>query len=821
MNHPRAPIHRRRANASPLRRDVAAFAIFFALVLVMTNSLALHLASAVEDQQDALLNTWIIAWVGHALITDPLNLFNANIFYPYSNTLAFSETMLPQGILALPFNLAFDNTVLGYNLVLLFSFFLAAYAMYLFVFDLTHSRPAAIIAGTIFSFNPYNLGNLAQVQLLSFGWMPLVLLFLKPVLLGRSEKNFKFCFLFALFFSLQCLSSFYYAFLAGITVALNLVVFLLVRRSRGFSFHAQLFKRLVISTAIIAVLVVPFFLPYLQVQRDLGFERKVAESEPFSASLKLYSEVSPQNLVYGNFLAPRPQIFSGGYPQDNLFPGLIALALAIIGIVATKNRERWFYFLLLAFAFLLSLGPRLYLTPTQPTNLTLPYRWLYDFFPLMRAFRAPVRFDALVIFALGVLAGIGVTRFKITNYQLSIAIFLIAFEYLALPAAQITAVPVWSEIPEYVRWLAKQPPGVVLELPMIASDPLDLTTQYLSTYHWHPTPDGYSGFNPKSREEIADNMKHFPMFGTTELLQALDVNYLIIHTDQISDWNTLRGGQTSKGAIECCVPEIKPVQQFGNDLIYRVAPHAQDPAGLSPRLYLPNPITPNSNYTAYLIVVNLVVENHEARAYAVKPTDALLINAEWSDGTKQQIKAALPLVIKGEVVVPVRLLTPPHEGTYQLELKMTGGGVGGWDLSGDVSVRNEEPAHQVVLPVQVTSDNETFKRTYAPGDTIAISLWWFPSGKVDAYYSVSIRVVDANGNKVAQQDRQPATPTFLWSDYMVPFNDTFKLVLPRDLSPGEYSVQVKMYQAEQGVDALLLQNTVPREIVALGTFTVK
>ncbi|MCX7840198.1 MAG: hypothetical protein N2559_12200, partial [Anaerolineae bacterium] len=127
-------------------RDGWAMLLFLALTLVMTNPLVLHLTYAVEDKQDALLNTWIIAWVGHALITDPLNLFHANIFYPYPNTLAFSETLLPQGLFALPFNLAFDNTILGYNLVLLASFFLAAYGMYLLVFDVTRARGAAIVA---------------------------------------------------------------------------------------------------------------------------------------------------------------------------------------------------------------------------------------------------------------------------------------------------------------------------------------------------------------------------------------------------------------------------------------------------------------------------------------------------------------------------------------------------------------------------------------------------------------------------------------------------------------------------------------------------
>ncbi|MEW5719631.1 MAG: hypothetical protein AB1817_13440, partial [Chloroflexota bacterium] len=134
-----APLRSARAEENIFKRDGIALAIFLAHTVVMTNPLVLHVANAVEDKQDALLNTWIIAWVGHALITDPLNLFNANIFYPYPNALAFSETMLPQGLFALPFNLAFDNTIFGYNLVLLASFFVAAYAMYLFVFDLTRA----------------------------------------------------------------------------------------------------------------------------------------------------------------------------------------------------------------------------------------------------------------------------------------------------------------------------------------------------------------------------------------------------------------------------------------------------------------------------------------------------------------------------------------------------------------------------------------------------------------------------------------------------------------------------------------------------------
>ncbi|MBI4786866.1 MAG: hypothetical protein HY782_07455 [Chloroflexi bacterium] len=802
-----------------LKRDVAVLALFAALTIVMTNPLVLHLATAVEDKQDALLNTWIIAWVGHALITDPVRLFDTNIFYPYPNTLAFSEVLLPQGLLALPLNLAFDNTVLGYNFVLLFSLFLAAYAMYLFVFDLTRHRGAALVAGTIFAFNPFNLGNLAQVQLLSFGWLPLALLFLRKTILN-SAFVIRNSFLFALFFSIQSLASIYYAFLSGIAAAFYVIWFFVVNRPRPSAF-IRVLTNFALSGIIIVVLVVPILLPYLQAQRDLGFQRSVADNEQFSASLKLYSEVSPQNVLYGNLLAPRPPIMLGGYPLDTLFPGLVAVALAVVAVAST-NREKWFYFMLLAFAFLLSLGPRLFIAPSLGTDIALPYRWLYDAVPLTHALRAPVRFDALVMFALAVLAGMGMSapvisiwRLVITNptgtlrsYELRIAIFLIpliALEYLALPAANITPVPTGDAIPQYVRWLAKQPRGTVLELPMIASDPnkpLDLTTQYLSTYHWQNTPDGYSGFIPPRRGEIAYEMQFFPDERSIALLRVLDVEYVISQGDPPRNWDSPP-------------VDFQVAQQFGTDRVHRILPAAGEAAALSPRVYLPQPAAPNQTYTAYVIV-----QNDGKRSFAIKPTDLLQVEARWSDGTTQNVEVILPLVTSTISVVPVRLFAPRSEGTHQLRLRARGDNIGEWNLTGDVAVRAGDALSQVVLPVRVELGGQ-LKASYVAGENVSVKLLWQALNKIDAYYSVSVRIVDGRGQKIVADDRQPVTPTFSWTPKLS-ILDEFNLALPRDLAPGEYSVQVLMYQADQGVEAVLLdRELVPRETITLGTFTVK
>jgi hypothetical protein len=793
----------------------------------MTNPLVLHLASAVEDRQDALLNTWIIAWVGHGLLTDPLRLFQTNIFYPYPNTLAFSETLIPQGLLALPINLATGNTVLGYNLVLLFSFWLAAYAMYLFTFDLVHHRGAALIAGTIFAFNPYNLGNLAQVQLLSFGWLPLALLYLKKLVHNSQFANssrhlsIRNSFLFGLFFSIQSLASIYYAFLSSIAVVLYVIWYIAdswVNAQRvhlaWLPFLRRAAARLAFSLVIIAVLVVPILLPYLQVQRDLGFQRKVEESEPFSASLKLYTEVSPQNTLYGNLLAPRPPIITGGYPLDNLFPGIVPVILAVVGVVAAKRDSKWFYVVLLAIAFLLSLGPRLFLTPMLGTSITLPYRWLYDAVSLLHALRAPVRFDALVMFALAVLAGMGVTKLRMNKEIAGMGIcLLISLEYLAVPAANITTVPTGNAIPEYVRWLAVQPHGTILELPMIASDPakslLDLTTQYLSTFHWQNSPDGYSGFNPGKRGEIAYEMQFFPNERSDALVRALGVRYLVIHSADLPDWNTRRDAVNKTAGLQL-------VQQFGGDYVYRVEPRALDPQSMSARAYFPSPTTPGAS-----IIVYLILENRDAHSVAVLPTDTLQVEAHWSDASVQQVTAPLPLVTSTVSVVPVRLTAPSRPGTWQVVLKVSGPAIGIQNLEGQLTVDDGEPAHQIVLPARVQLDS-SLKPNYSPGDQVELNLTWQPLNKIDAYYSASVRVVDAKGIKIAgAQDRQPVRETMLWvPGVAVP--DRFVLSLPRDLAPGEYSVQLLLYQPELGIDALLLDDVdSPQEITVLGKLAVK
>ena len=126
-----------------------------------------------------MLNTWIINWQAHQLLRAPLALFNAPIFHPLPDTLALSEIIWPAAPAAAPLLAATANPVLVYNLTFLGSFFVAAVGMYALALYVTRNRLAALLAGLIYAFSPYQLLHLSQVQLISIGGLPLTLLYLE------------------------------------------------------------------------------------------------------------------------------------------------------------------------------------------------------------------------------------------------------------------------------------------------------------------------------------------------------------------------------------------------------------------------------------------------------------------------------------------------------------------------------------------------------------------------------------------------------------------------------------------------------------------
>ena len=114
------------------------------------------------DLGDPVLVIWALAWNCSqllAILGGDLSrlgtLFDANIFAPAPNTLAYSEHFVAQAVQVLPVYAITGNAVLCYNLLYLSTFVLSGLGTFLLVREITGSRAAGFTAGLLFAFAPY------------------------------------------------------------------------------------------------------------------------------------------------------------------------------------------------------------------------------------------------------------------------------------------------------------------------------------------------------------------------------------------------------------------------------------------------------------------------------------------------------------------------------------------------------------------------------------------------------------------------------------------------------------------------------------------
>ena len=162
-------------------RGLSEFALVVVAATVLTVVLTYPLASELGSMgrvntDDGRWSIWVVSWVAHALTTNPLGVFNANIFYPHRLTLAYSEANIAAGAIGAPVWLLSRNPHLTHNVVVMVGFVAAFAGAYYLVRYLTGSRPAAMVAGVLYAFCPFIFARTAHIQLLLTGGLPFCML---------------------------------------------------------------------------------------------------------------------------------------------------------------------------------------------------------------------------------------------------------------------------------------------------------------------------------------------------------------------------------------------------------------------------------------------------------------------------------------------------------------------------------------------------------------------------------------------------------------------------------------------------------------------
>ncbi len=594
----RHPRKRGRADAlmTPTNRSklsvLVLIVLFFAVsTIVMTYPLSIHPATCVPNLGDPLLFAWMLSWLTDAIVAHPFDLFQANAFFPFPDTLAFTDAPLGMLPIAAPVIWLTGNPVLAVNIASLAGFFLSGLGAYLLSWHLTRNVGAGVIAGIVFAFCPYRFAHLGHLQLLTAQWIPLALFFLHRGLEGRRRRDF---FGFGACFVLEMLSSIYYALYLTLAVALFALYFAAISPRR----HAVEFLLKLAAVSVCAGLVlIPYFQPYWRVQKTYGLHRPLSDLILFSADLRDYLAVPPGNIVGGVG-------FVSASPEHCLFPGLGPILFAVIGlfiIPPRRNRaglaheeggissepepQPWFrlnisqsqgfYLALAACGFVLSLGPTLQVFGHQ-TGITLPYIIIYNYVPGFDALRSVSRFGVMVFMAIAILAGEGFDRIvdgmslgRLGRWSRIVVTgamaFMVMSEYASFPV-NFKSIEVGPQVPRVYRWLAHQEPGeAVLEFPFAPNLQTNARYEYFSAYHRRLIVNGYSGFFPPQYREMISILWQFPAGDSVGLLRAVGADLLIIHEDRYrpDEYKKLHSQMAAN-------PELLAVQSFGRDHVYRV-----------------------------------------------------------------------------------------------------------------------------------------------------------------------------------------------------------------------------------------------------------
>src|SRR5438093_1960092 len=109
-----------------IARGLLLFALFLAMAIVLTWSMAVRLETTVSDLGDPLLNAWILNWDQYAW-THGHAVYQAPLFYPAKDPLAFSENLFGIAAVMLPFYLAGLPPLVVHNLAFLIGLAFCAY----------------------------------------------------------------------------------------------------------------------------------------------------------------------------------------------------------------------------------------------------------------------------------------------------------------------------------------------------------------------------------------------------------------------------------------------------------------------------------------------------------------------------------------------------------------------------------------------------------------------------------------------------------------------------------------------------------------------
>jgi hypothetical protein len=528
--------------------NLVVFFLYFVLTILLTFPLIKTLTTQIADPVDPVLNAWILHHNFEIFKSfDFGNYFNTNIFYPYKDTLLYSETLLSTSLLSFPIYLLTDNILLTYNLIVFFSFTFSAFTAYLLANYYLKNRWASFTVGIVFGFALFRFSHVGHLQTITTYFIPLTILYFEKLIKKPSKK---YAILFAICFILMAHASLYH--MVFTSIILGFIGLYRVITEKHYLSYKKYITPFLMAGSIIFIAVVPVYYKYYTFSKSNFVKRDIKENALYSAD-PLSILIAPyQNKLYGKSCATLEKISKTSLLcyEKNFFPGVTVVALCFVAclykvgknkkyfyIGITKHKNKLLFAFLIVTTFILGLGPYLkFLGSTS--SIKMPYFYLYYIFPPAQGTRVPARMDIMFYLFLGLLAGFGVRRLlksdlkKASKYILFGVINLfVILEYWSTP---ILSKPVFNYKAEAFQFLAKRDDIKVLVqlpmwVPMYGNLTDDSSALLASTVHKKALLNGYSGYNPEGHEILSDYLVHkFPAEDSIKVLKGLNTDAVVL-----------------------------------------------------------------------------------------------------------------------------------------------------------------------------------------------------------------------------------------------------------------------------------------------------
>jgi hypothetical protein len=506
---------------------------------VATWPLPVHLLEAIPGCptaprcHDNRLCVWIVGEAGRRLYTDPLHVFEANIFHPLRHTLAYSESMLSAGLLVAPINWVSGNPLLGYNLYYIGTYALSIVGGFLLVWEITRQPAAALLAGLLFGLADEHWWFRGHLPAISAHWAPFVLWTWIRFLDARTFwRGAALAAVLLLHFHA---GAYHGVMLPVLCVPWAATLFL----AGPWSCRAWLAAAAVIVPTTVVGLAL--YLPYLTVHEEIPFEpRPLATAHGIERYWTGIREI-PNELAHP-FDGPRTSDHSSPLP-------IVLLAAAAVVLwrrptIARRTALAAHCAAIGAFAIaaaLLSVDPLVFrpgIAGSEPrAHVVIP--GLFSFLqglPGFSSMRSPGRFSLLAVMGGAILTGIAVdallrrSRSRPMRHALVgglAAVILLDARTLREPFP-VNEGGGPEGLPAVYRWLAANPSDAAIwELPNAIDDEPGYMIH--SLYHDRRLANGYSAIMPRLYEVDGD----FPTSEDVAALQDAGIGLLVLHTDTL------------------------------------------------------------------------------------------------------------------------------------------------------------------------------------------------------------------------------------------------------------------------------------------------